>query len=317
MEFRRHYVRETWAYSRHLARGRQDRDAFNGDIVFPEGTVTAHAALGRPEAVLTRAWHPPGLQAVTSPASPGPPPLQSCRELPKASDEIEEFRRRLTILEVENARLKAGRAVDLPGARRSKPRWPTARSATASFNSIDEGFCIIEFFDGPEGPLSDYVHVEANPAYALDAGIPDVVGQKLREMVPAEADGWAELYGGVLRTGVPIRFERELVATGRHLELAAFRIEPESRRQGAVLFQDITARKRAETALHELNETLEQRVAEAICRAQAGGGSAAPGAEDGGGRPAHRRHRARLQQSAARASSARSSCCRRACARDG
>ena len=83
-------------------------------------------------------------------------------------------------------------------------------------------------------------------------------------MVPDEADGWAELYGGVLRTGVPIRFERELVATGRYLELAAFRIEPASRRQVAVLFQDITARKRAEAAIQHLNETLEARIAEAI-----------------------------------------------------
>ena len=132
------------------------------------------------------------------------------------------------------------------------------------FNSIDEGFCIIEFFDGPHGPLSDYVHIEANPAYAQHAGISNVVGQKLREMVPDEADGWAELYGGVLRTGTPIRFERELVATGRHLELAAFRIEPASRRQVAVLFQDITARKRAETAIQNLNETLEARITEAI-----------------------------------------------------
>src|SRR3954464_8837782 len=132
------------------------------------------------------------------------------------------------------------------------------------FEAMDEGFCIIEFFDGPHGPLSDYVHIEANPAYALHAGIPDVVGRKLREMVPHEADGWAELYGGVLRTGHPIRFERELVATGRYLELAAFRIEPASRRQVAVLFQDITSRKRAETALQQLNETLEARVVETL-----------------------------------------------------
>ena len=55
-----------------------------------------------------------------------------------------------------------------------------------------------------------------------------MVGQKLREMVPDEADGWVELYGGVLRTGEPIRFERELAATGRYLELAAFRLEPAS-----------------------------------------------------------------------------------------
>ena len=132
------------------------------------------------------------------------------------------------------------------------------------FNSIDEGFCIIEFFDGPHGPLSDYIHVEANPAYAQHAGIPNVVGQKVREMVPAEADGWVELYGGVLRTGVPIRFERELVATGRHLELAAFRVGPASRRQVAVLFQDITARKRADEAVQALNETLEARVKQAV-----------------------------------------------------
>ena len=132
------------------------------------------------------------------------------------------------------------------------------------FNSIDEGFCIIEFFDGPHGPLSDYVHVEANPAYTKHAGIPNVVGQKVREMVPDEADGWVELYRGVLVTGEPIRFERELVATGRYLELAAFRVEPESRRQVAVLFQDITKRKQAELALQKLNETLEARVQAAL-----------------------------------------------------
>ena len=132
------------------------------------------------------------------------------------------------------------------------------------FETMDEGFCIIEFFDGPHGPLSDYIHVEANRAYARHAGIPDVVGQTLRKMVPDEADGWVERYGAVLRTGVPIRFERELVKTGRYLELAAFRVEPASRRQVAVLFQDVTARKRAETALKEINETLEARVAQAL-----------------------------------------------------
>jgi PAS domain S-box-containing protein len=125
------------------------------------------------------------------------------------------------------------------------------------FNTIDEGFCIIEFFDGPHGPLSDYVHVEANPAYERHTGIPNVVGQKVREMVPNEADGWVALYRNVLVTGQPIRFERELVATERYLELSAFRVEPESRRQVAVLFQDITARKRVEEELRESRERLQ------------------------------------------------------------
>jgi signal transduction histidine kinase/ActR/RegA family two-component response regulator len=177
-------------------------------------------------------------------------------------DEIEQLRRYAKALEEENTRLKAAvqteRGKGAEALARREQRYQTL------FDSIDEGFCIIEFLDGPFGSLSDYIHIEANAAYARHAGIPNVVGQKVREMVPHEAEGWVDLYRGVLLTGNPIRFERELVATGRHLELAAFRIEPASERQVAVLFQDITSRKRAEAALQQLNETLEARVAEAL-----------------------------------------------------
>ena len=130
------------------------------------------------------------------------------------------------------------------------------------FDAIDEGFCIIEFLDGPHGPDSDYIHIQANAAYERHAGIPNVVGQTLREMVPDEADAWIARYGAVLRTGEPIRFQQELVATGRYLELAAIRIEPPTRKLVAVLFQDITARRRAEIDLAELNATLENQVEE-------------------------------------------------------
>lgn len=132
------------------------------------------------------------------------------------------------------------------------------------FEAMDEGFCIIEFIDGPHGPRSDYVHIEANAAYATNAGIPDVVGQKLREMVGKEADDWVARYRSVLESGVPIRFERELEQTGRFLSLSAFRIEPPELNQVAVLFEDITARRQAELALQRLNETLEIRVATAL-----------------------------------------------------
>ncbi|WP_082501299.1 PAS domain S-box protein [Methylobacterium sp. Leaf88] len=151
----------------------------------------------------------------------------------------------------------AGRPLRFSGVARDVTEARSARDALATsearyralFEAVDDGFCIIEFFDGPHGPLSDYVHVEANAGYERHTGIPDIVGRTLRDLAPAEAEGWLELYGGVLRTGTAIRFERAFPLAGRHIEVSAARIEPASRRQVSVLFRDISARRRAEDAL--------------------------------------------------------------------
>ncbi|MBY6265438.1 response regulator [Azospirillum sp. 412522] len=127
----------------------------------------------------------------------------------------------------------------------------------ALFNAIDDGFCIIEFVEAADGSLVDYVHVEANDGYERQTGIPDIVGMPVRKLAPDEADGWIELYGNVLRTGEPIRFERYFALVERYIEVSAARLEPASRRQVSVLFRDITARRRAEEAL---------RVSEALAR---------------------------------------------------
>ena len=117
------------------------------------------------------------------------------------------------------------------------------------FDTMDEGFCIIEFLDGALGPLSDYLLVEANPASERHTGLQRLAGQKARQVVPEEADEWIGRYRQVLLTGEPARFEQELTTTGRHLEVAAFRVEPVHRREVAVLFQDVTERHKAELAL--------------------------------------------------------------------
>lgn len=164
-----------------------------------------------------------------------------------------------TLISLARSALRARKRQYEARTRLTELREGEARYRTL-FDTMDEGFTVIEFLDGPEGELSDYVHLQANAAYERHTGIANVIGQRVREMVPDEAEGWVALYRQVLVSGDPIRFERELVATRRQLELSAFRIEPSRRKAVAVIFQDVTARKRAEQELRELNEGLEARV---------------------------------------------------------
>ena len=168
-----------------------------------------------------------------------------------------------TLVSLAQAALRGRRRQYEARARMIELRENEARYRTL-FETMDEGFCVIRFIDGPRGPMSDYVHVEANRAYERHAGFDNVVGRKLRDMVGDEAEGWLTLYRDVLLSGEPLRFERRLEATDRVLELAAFRVEPPERREVAVIFQDVTERHRAETALLDLNSTLERRVEQEV-----------------------------------------------------
>ena len=118
------------------------------------------------------------------------------------------------------------------------------------FDTMDEGFCVLRFIDGPHGPLSDYVHVEANAALEQHLGVADIVGRSLREMLPQEdAEGWLAIYRQVLDTGRSVRFERRFAPTDRDLEVACHRLEPAGRPEVAVLFTDVTERRTAREAL--------------------------------------------------------------------
>ncbi len=123
------------------------------------------------------------------------------------------------------------------------------------FSSIDEGFCILEKIETEDGRM-DFCYLTANPAFAIQSGISDVVGKTIRLVVPAEADEWIQIYASVLNTGEPIRFARGLVINGRVLELFAFRIADGAHRRVAVIFQDITERIRTDEKLKQSEEWL-------------------------------------------------------------
>ncbi|HST58897.1 MAG TPA: PAS domain-containing sensor histidine kinase, partial [Longimicrobium sp.] len=115
------------------------------------------------------------------------------------------------------------------------------------FDSIDEGFCVVEvLFDEADQPV-DYRFVEVNPAFVKHTGLPpDAVGRCAREMLPGLEEHWFQIYGGVARTGQPSRFESGSEAMGRWFDVFAFRVDEPGQHRVAILFTDVTEHKRAE-----------------------------------------------------------------------
>jgi PAS domain S-box-containing protein len=151
------------------------------------------------------------------------------------------------------------------------------------FESMDEGYCVVEMiFDENSEPI-DYRFLEVNPVFEKQTGIKHARGRLMREIAPDHERYWFDLYGRIALTGETLRFDNPAAALGRHYEVCAFRVgEPHLRHVG-IIFNDITARKNLERqrellfaqegklrkdaeaaaqALAQTQEILRQRVAE-------------------------------------------------------
>lgn len=177
--------------------------------------------------------------------------------------------------------VKAGRFVALLGVNQSIPRswtdeevalteetaertWDAVERARAEealrdseakyrslFNSIDEGFCIIEVLFDENDTAVDYRFVEVNPTFEKQTGLRDALGKRMRELAPDHEAHWFEIYGRIARTGQPERFQNRASALHRYYDVYAFPVEDPSLHRVAILFTDITARKRSDDALRE------------------------------------------------------------------
>jgi PAS domain S-box-containing protein len=129
------------------------------------------------------------------------------------------------------------------------------------FDSIESGFCIVEVDLGDAAAPIDYRVIEANPAFYRQTGFVEAIrGRWLRDAVPDLEEHFYDIYGRVARTGEPARFEEGSAALGRWFDVYAFRFGDATEHRVAILFNDISARRTAEEALRDLNETLEDQV---------------------------------------------------------
>ncbi len=152
--------------------------------------------------------------------------------------------------------------VDITSRKKSEQELVLSKDRyRALFNSIDEGFCVIEvIFDDARNAV-DYRFLEANPAFSLQTGIENPIGRHMREIAPDHEEHWYELYGQIALTGRSQRFQKPANALGCFYDVYAFRVGDPEERRVAVLFRDITDLKQAENALKDADRRKDEFLA--------------------------------------------------------
>ena len=131
------------------------------------------------------------------------------------------------------------------------------------FEKMDQGFCIVEvIFDSESNPI-DYRFLESNPMFKYQTGLDNADGKTIKELVPDIEIMWSQRYGQVVKTGQPIRFTDYSQAMNTWFEVYAFRLGDKNSNKVAILFTNITERKKSEIELKESEERF-RRLTETI-----------------------------------------------------
>lgn len=117
------------------------------------------------------------------------------------------------------------------------------------FMAMDQGFCVLERVETSTDRPVDFRYIAANPAFEHHTGMRDVVGKTMRELVPDTEEAIMDLYDEIVQTERQRQFEAYIAARDLWMEADAFPTQTPG--QIAVLFSNISQRKRAERALRE------------------------------------------------------------------
>jgi PAS domain S-box-containing protein len=120
---------------------------------------------------------------------------------------------------------------------------------TTLFNSIDEGFCIVQvLFDEKQQPC-DFRYIDVNPAFEKQTGVRDAVGKTIRQVFPQVDSFLIEQFGKVSQSREHVRFSYYAAAMGKWFELYAAPIGRPEDNHVTMLFNDVTEQRKYQEAL--------------------------------------------------------------------
>ena len=114
------------------------------------------------------------------------------------------------------------------------------------FQSIDDGYALIEFLPDEPGKPRDFRFVEVNAAFEEQTGNRNVTGRLGSEINPGDDAVWIEAFGDVVRSAASKRFEIHHRQTERWYNVFATPVGDAESRQVCVIFADTTDRKERE-----------------------------------------------------------------------
>lgn len=126
------------------------------------------------------------------------------------------------------------------------------------FTNTDEGVAIHEIVLDKSGKPIDYIFLDVNEAFETNTGFlkADILGRRVTEVIPGiEKSSFIKIYGNVVKTGTPLRFEQYSEQLERHYSINAYRV---ASGQFATAFTDITEIKYKEEQLRKLSIVTEQ-----------------------------------------------------------
>ncbi len=119
------------------------------------------------------------------------------------------------------------------------------------FDEMLTGFALYEVVRDEDGSPYDFRFLRVNAAFESMSGLrgADIAGKPLQEVFPDLGFSWAEQMGRMLMIGESLQFVEYFPGPNRYFEVRAYSPEPD---RLAVMFNDISARRRYEEELRKL-----------------------------------------------------------------